>query len=384
MASSLLHPRAKPHLNDCILPDSSTCLSAVRVPLPSQAHVPGMGEPSAVSAAFARRGKCASDQKHPAWRIDLPVRFDKARGQLARITTISERFLGQGTNGGTDNELRLIVGLLNTDMRTDQPVPREMIRFSGPAVGEPSSSSTLPTDYAHLTLFFIFEGDGRQKSSVMRSLKSFDKQNPSDSSEANWWANGLKLLKAIALKSVLWIVMQTEPHNIFERWMGNCAFNHTTITYLRQRLNDGVTDEALIMDDPANRTIQNLRSGLDILGPGRSRKRAAEAPHLCGPAPPPLLRLTGPSSSTAPSVTSSNPGLQLGPPSEEANRLRELLAWEGALSDEQAAEKAAKLIELLREVFEENYVHRITAASRRAEDAKNVCLLPSPLLALHP
>ena len=114
-----------------------------------------MGEPSAVSAAFARRGKCASDQKHPAWRIDLPVRFDKARGQLARITTISERFLGQGTNGGTDNELRLIVGLLNTDMRTDQPVPREMIQFSGPAVGEPSSSSTLPTDYAHLMLALL-------------------------------------------------------------------------------------------------------------------------------------------------------------------------------------------------------------------------------------
>ena len=83
-------------------------------------------------------------------------------------------------------------------------------------------------------------------------------------------------------------------------------------------------------------------------------------------------------------MTSSNPELQLGPPSEEANRLRELLAWKGALSDEQAAEKAAKLVELLREILEENYIHRITAASRRAEDAKNVCLLPSPLLALHP
>ena len=343
-----------------------------------------MGEPSAVAAAFGRKGKCASETKYAAWRIDLPVSCDRARGQLERISDIAERFLHQGSNGGTDNELRLIVALLTTDMRSDQPAPLQMIRFSGPAVGEPSSSSTLPT--ANLTVFVIFEGDGRLKTSVKRSLKSFDKPNPNNISEAanadlTWWVNGLALLKAVAFKSVLWTVMQADPNLMSVKWRGNNSFGHTVTSYLKERLND---DQELIMDDPANRTIQNLRAGLDILGPGCKRKRAADDLYLRGPAPSPLLRLTGPSSSTAPSMTSSNPELQLGPPSEEANRLRELLAWKGALSDEQAAEKAAKLVELLREILEENYIHRITAASRRAEDAKNVCLLPSPLLALHP
>jgi hypothetical protein len=88
-------------------------------------------------------------------------------------------------------------------------------------------------------------------------------------------------------------------------------------------------------------------------------------------------------------MPSRNPALQLDPPSEEANRLREvlplsdeayrlreMLAWSEGLSCEQAAEKAAKLVELLRELLEENYTHRIAAAARRAQDETNVCPLP--------
>lgn len=345
-----------------------------------------MSESSAVSAAPARMDKAHSADKHPAWRLDLPVSRDRSLGQLAQIADIAERFLQQGSKGGTENELRLVVGLITTDIRADQGTPRETIQFYGPAVGEPSSSSTLPTTYAHLILLVIFDGDGRLKSSVSRSLKTFATHNPNAAADASWWADGLKLLHAIPIRSALWTVMQTEPKNIIERWRGNNSFGQNAITYLSQRLcqraDGGVTAEALIFDEPANSTILNIRSGLDILGPGRSRKRAVEEPHLCGPAAP-LLRLTGPSSSTAPSMTSSNPALRLHPPSEEANRLRELLAWDGALTGEQAAEKAAKLVELLREVLEENFVHRITAAARRAEDAKNVCLLPSLLLTLH-
>jgi hypothetical protein len=47
-----------------------------------------------------------------------------------------------------------------------------------------------------------------------------------------------------------------------------------------------------------------------------------------------------------------------------------MLAWSEGLSCEQAAEKAAKLVELLRELLEENYAHRIAAAARDALKTK--------------
>jgi hypothetical protein len=239
-----------------------------------------------------------------------------------------------------------------------------------------------------VTLFIIFEGQGRLKNSVKRSLKNFDIVNVDqarvDDADTTWWSNSLALLRPVPIRDVMSHVLQCPAQNMIEAWQGGNCFGESVITYLQRRIR--FTMESADAATSAQSKIQNMCSGLDPLGPGRSRKRAAAA-LLCGPAAPPL-RLMGPTT-TAPAMPSSNPALQLDPPSEEANslrevlppseeasRLREMLAWSEGLSCEQAAEKAAKLVELLRGLLEENYAHRISAAARRAQDENNVCLLP--------
>ena len=334
--------------------------------------------------ANPERNLAPSQQPHPAWILDLPVdKLDRGPQRLFRIRANATRFLSQGANGGTEAELRLFVGILTTPRLLTTQAPFD----SGG--GSSSSSGALPTVSAsNLTVFVIFDGKGRLKNSVKRSLKNFDKVNVDaahvDGADATWWTNSLALLRAVPIRDVLSHVLQCPAQNMIEAWQGDNCLGHSVITYLRKRITS--TMEIADATTSAQHKIQNMCSGLDTLGPGSSRKRAAAA-LLCGPAAPPL-RPMGPTI-TAPAMPSSNPALQLNPLSEEANRLREvlplseeasrlreLLAWSEGLSCEQAAEKAAKLVELLRELLEENYAHKIAAAARRAQDENNVCLLP--------
>ena len=332
------------------------------------------------------RNLAPSQQPHPAWRLDLPVdRPDRGPQRLNRLKANALRFLSQGINGGTEAALKLIVGILFTPQLLTTQAPFDSGGGSSSSLvisGGGSSSSALQSGYAsNLTVFVIFDGKGRLKNSVKRSLKNFDKVNVDrvqvDDPEAKWWENSLTLLKAVPIRDVLSHVLQSPEQNMMQAWQGNNCFGDSVITYLRRRITS--TMESADAATSAQSKIQDMCSGLDPLGPARSRKRAAAA-LLCGPAAPPL-RLMGPTT-TAPAMPSSNPALQANrlleglPPSEEAYRLRELLTWSDGLSCEQAAEKAAKLVELLRELLEENYTHRIAAAARRAQDETNVCLLP--------
>jgi hypothetical protein len=232
-------------------------------------------------------------------------------------------------------------------------------------------------------MIVIFDGKGRYKNSVSRSLQSFDQvqvhhEGEVDNTETSWWQNSLKLLRAVPIRDVLSLALGCPAQNMMAQWQGNNNLGYSVISYLTSRIALESAESADAATSAQHR-IQNMCSGLDTLGPGSSRKRAAEA-LLCGPAAPPL-RLMGPTT-TAPAMPSSNPALQANrlleglPPSEEAYRLRELLTWSDGLSCEQAAEKAAKLVELLRELLEENWTHKIAAAARRAQDENNVCLLP--------
>jgi hypothetical protein len=343
--------------------------------------------------ADPERNPAPSQQPHPAWRLDLPVdRSDTGPQRLNRIKANALRFLSQGINGGTDSELKLIVGILFTPQLLTIQAPFDSGGGSSSSLvisGGGSSSSALRSGPAsNVTVFVIFDGKGRLKNSVKRSLRNFDKANVDkvqvDDPDAKWWENSLNLLKAVPIRDVLSHVLQSPEKNITQAWQGNNSFGDSVITYLQRRITS--TMESADAATSAQSKIQDMCSGLDPLGPGRSRKRAAAA-LLCGPAAPPL-RLMGPTT-TAPAMPSRNPALQLDPPSEEANRLREvlplsdeayrlreMLAWSEGLSCEQAAEKAAKLVELLRELLEENYTHRIAAAARRAQDETNVCPLP--------
>lgn len=342
--------------------------------------------------ADPERNLAPSQQPHPAWRLDLPVdKLDRGPQRLFRIRANATRFLSQGANGGTEAELRLFVGILTTPrlLTTQAPFDSTTQAPFDSGGGSSSSSGALPTVSAtNLTVFVIFDGKGRLKNSVKRSLKNFDKVNVDaahvDGADATWWTTSLALLRAVPIRDVLSYVLQCPAQNMIEAWQGDNCLGYSVITYLRKRITS--TMESADAATSAQHKIQNMCSGLDTLGPGSSRKRAAAA-LLCGPAAPPL-RPMGPTT-TAPAMPSSNPALQLNPLSEEANRLREvlplseeasrlreLLAWSEGLSCEQAAEKAAKLVELLRELLEENYAHKIAAAARRAQDENNVCLLP--------
>lgn len=343
--------------------------------------------------ADPERNPAPSQQPHPAWRLDLPVdRSDTGPQRLNRLQANAWRFLSQGINGGTEAALRLIVGILFTPQLLTIQAPFDSGGGSSSSLvisGGGSSSSALRSGSAsNVTVFVIFDGKGRLKNSVKRSLRNFDKVNVDrvqvDDPDAKWWENSLTLLQAVPIRDVLSHVLRSPEKNMMQAWQGNNSFGDSVITYLQRRITS--TMESADTATSAQSKIQDMCSGLDPLGPGRSRKRAAAA-LLCGPAAPPL-RLMGPTT-TAPAMPSRNPALQLDPPSEEANRLREvlplsdeayrlreMLAWSEGLSCEQAAEKAAKLVELLRELLEENYTHRIAAAARRAQDETNVCPLP--------
>lgn len=322
------------------------------------------------------RKRAPSQQPHPAWRLELQVEFNDVSMRLARIEANAKRFLAQGSNGGTQAELRLIVGFIRTPLLLTTRAP-----FDGG--GSSSCSSATNSASCNLIMVVIFDGKGRYKNSVSRSLQSFDQvqvhhKGEVDNTETSWWQNSLKLLRAVPIRDVLSLALGCPAQNMMAQWQGNNNLGYSVISYLTSRIALESAESADAATSAQHR-IQNMCSGLDTLGPGSSRKRAAEA-LLCGPAAPPL-RLMGPTT-TAPAMPSSNPALQANrlleglPPSEEAYRLRELLTWSDGLSCEQAAEKAAKLVELLRELLEENWTHKIAAAARRAQDENNVCLLP--------
>ena len=62
------------------------------------------------------RKRAPSQQPHPAWRLELQVEFNDVSMRLARIEANAKRFLAQGSNGGTQAELRLIVGFVRTPL----------------------------------------------------------------------------------------------------------------------------------------------------------------------------------------------------------------------------------------------------------------------------
>ena len=93
-----------------------------------------------------------------------------------------------------------------TDLPPSLPLPR-----SDPVTRIYESSYrrlTSKMDRAsNVTVFVIFDGKGRLKNSVKRSLRNFDKVNVDkvqvDDPDAKWWENSLTLLKAVPIRDVL-------------------------------------------------------------------------------------------------------------------------------------------------------------------------------------
>jgi hypothetical protein len=132
--------------------------------------------------ADPERNPAPSQQPHPAWRLDLPVdKSDTGPQRLNRLKANALRFLSQGINGGTEAALKLIVGILFTPQLLTIQAPFDSGGGSSSSLvisGGGSSSSALRSGSAsNVTVFVIFDGKGRLKNSVKRSLRNFDKVN---------------------------------------------------------------------------------------------------------------------------------------------------------------------------------------------------------------
>lgn len=277
------------------------------------------------------------------------MRVDAATA-LARMRTLqgmAETFLQRAGTGGTTSILRcvLVVG----DEQTTAP----RITTSGASASDgvllldtSDAAPATPSTFV-LNMFFVFEGEGRVKRTISRSLCELD--------AASWWQLTCTEMQALSVALLLSRLLEVRTSTIWSKWLGE---EQKPLEYLRRRVADIAPEH-------------RVTAGLDLLGPARCAH--AQLPIPAAPAlllgPPPDHKEAGPSEQPRPL-----PARVPHPDVQPAHQLAALLAWDGELSQAVAADRATKILALVAGVMEENAVLKIEAASRaRAEsEAKQV------------
>lgn len=297
---------------------------------------------SAPAPARASKATPPSQQKHEVWLISLRVDAATAVARMRTLQGMAETFLQRAGNGGTTSILRCI--LVVGDEQTTAP----RITTSGATASDGvlllDTSAATPSTFV-LNMFFIFEGEGRVKRTILRSLCELD--------AASWWQLACAEMQALSVALLLSRLLEVRTSTILSKWLGE---EQKPLEYLRRR----VADIA-----PENR----VTAGLDLLGPARCAP--AQLPIPAAPAlllgPPPDHKEAGPSEQPRPL-----PARVPHPDVQPAHQLAALLAWDGELSQAVAADRATKLLALIAGVMEENAVLKIEAASRAESEAKQV------------
>ena len=195
-------------------------------------------------------------------------------------------------------------------------------------------------------MILIFDGTGRLKNSVKRSVKPFVPEAVSET------------LRAINYEKILELY-HNETFQVHIKWQGP---DRELPSYIAERLRQSSTGFSSL-----------VRLGLDTLGP-RSHKRLA---------PTPLL-LTSNALPTQPQPE-PQPQRQRTQPGWEGN-LAELLAWEGNLNTAVAAERARELLKILHEKSEELALTKMQLNYYKEKEALEAKVGPttSPFRYAHP
>ena len=299
--------------------------------------------------------KPKSQRPHSAWKIVLVLHAADGPSWLARMHAAADKLLGRASNGGTDVLLRVIVAVGDMALSASEVPAAPTPPTPG---GGGASSGTVPVTMIHnnntiavagatcfsarITMFFVFDGDGRLKASVKRSIKKLE--------DSALFKAALAALEPWPLAAVLAFILERPAQSVRAAWLGP---DERLVEYLKARVAAGnqTTSERV------NNSADFMCAGMDMLGP-HSRKR---------PLPPPTPSKASPGG--GPSSGHSDDSL---PPS--LVRLSELLSWSGALSQEQAAERGANLLTLIQTTMEENAVFKIQAAAAAETPNGKVCV----------
>ena len=296
--------------------------------------------------------KPLSHRAHAIWCVPVQVDSASAPARLAGLTQTAQKFLKRTGKGGTDARLRCIFAYGCEAANALRIADRSS---SGPLLLDSSgATSTTSSSTATLSVCFVFDGEGRIKRSVSRSLSSFD--------TGSWWEQACAELQPLSVAVALSRVMQLPSHTVTSLWLGE---EQNLKTYLHQRI------EVQPRATRAELTATSVNAGLDLLGP-----RALQA-HLPLPIRAAPLLLTGPAEGPSPPQAGlpPHPASAVRPP-EEA--LASLLMWEGNVDGAVAADRASKLLAYVSKLTEENAVFKIAAAAAAKEEAKEV-----PMLTFH-
>ena len=283
-----------------------------------------------------------SQQKREVWLINMRVDAATALARQRTLLSMAETFLERAGNGGTTSILRCI--LVVGDEQTTAP----RITTSGATASDGvlllDTSAATPNTFV-LNMFFIFEGEGRVKRTILRSLCELD--------AASWWQHACTEVQACSLALLLSRLLEVRTSTIYSKWLGE---EQKPLEYLRRRVADIAPEK-------------RVTAGLDLLGPARRAPAQLPTPAALAllPGPPPDHKEAGPSEQPRP-LPARVPHPEVRP----GHQLASLLAWDGELSQAVAADRATKLLALLAGVMEENAVLKIEAASRAESEAKQV------------
>ena len=290
-----------------------------------------------------------SQRPYPAWCIPFPP---TSTADMLRLATSLKRFLALGSKGGSGAALRAVILLeaapgVRMQLESSASTSTALSLYHNPTSQSMQRSSQAASSAGSTLLIFLFDGAGRLKSSLRRSLASLD--IPQSARE------GLLCLSCEYCLSLMLQPPDTCPRRI--EWLGP---PRDVIEYLRERI-EYSTAEARVVG-----AASMLCSGMDILGPGNNRKRKAHEPlYLTGPDPDPLVQEPGSTPTPLRAIATDPSGERASPEVSVLRAVLQLKAARGssAMTEEQAAETATQLLDLIAGLSEENAMLKIANAA---------------------
>lgn len=298
-----------------------------------------------------------SHKPHSAWKIALQLRVVDGPEYLQRMQAAAVSLLRRAGNGGTECPLRVVIGVGDMTASADRqfaPMPGAADASSGSVPiytsnnGQIASASFLA---ARITLFFIFDGDGRLKASVKRSIKNME--------DGQLFQSALAALEPWPLAAVLAYILERPSQSVRAAWLG---VEEPLLEYLQARVAAGNQTTA----ERVRNSADLMCAGMDMLGPHARKRLLPPASSGGGSSSEPVLA----------SPSKKRPEQEMRP----QDRLTELLSWCGALSEDEAVQTAGQLLTLIQSVMEENAQLKIQAAAAPDPPNVKVCMHSSMLL----
>ena len=300
--------------------------------------------------------KPSSQLQHAIYKLEMMFPMQEGATVLDELRTGARTLLGRDVKGGTENPLRALVAIggsltasrgANSLLTTTGTGPSlcTIAVLAAPPVAPPVATMAL------ITLIIIYDGAGRLKASVKRSLWTLLAGHQG----AATFSAALQVLEAWSAASAMSFV-DDHPSNVIKvEWRG--GIERDLIDYLKERV---ATDNQTPLMRTSNSALLAC-SGMDMLGP-HSRKRVLMLTDAGAgtDAHQPSSQRGGSSSSAllaSPTKVTSAPSAR---PPEEA--LATLLSWSGELTAEEATRRANGLLELIQKTMEENAVYKIANA----------------------